>query len=216
MTIEHPLEIKVCGMRQRRNIADIAELSPDYLGFIFVTDSPRYVGEGFQDVVDRALTSNVRLVGVFRDHSIDFIEECVKKMSLQVVQLHGREDKRYTKALKDRVPEVEIWKVIGVQHREDIANLTDDYQGVSRFVLDNRTGGSGKTFEWGWLETYTAQLPIVLAGGIGSENIESAISVAQRMAVISAIDVNSCVETEPGIKDIEKVRDILQKVRNQP
>jgi phosphoribosylanthranilate isomerase len=216
MTIERGLQIKICGMREGRNIAAIAELSPDYLGFIFVSDSPRYVGKEFKDVVGRSLTSNARLVGVFRDHSIDFIEECSRKMGLQVAQLHGFEDKSYTKALKSRLPEVEIWKGIGIQRREDISSLTDDYQGVSRFVLDNRAGGSGKPFEWEWLETYTARLPIVLAGGIGPENIESAIRVARRISLISTIDVNSRVEVEPGIKDIEKVRDVLQTVRNEP
>jgi len=215
MTIEQGLQIKVCGMRETRNIAAVAELSPDYLGFIFVPDSPRYIGRGSQDVVGWTFTSNVRLVGVFKDHSIDFIEECTKKMGLGVVQLHGLEDAHYTKTLKSRVPDVEIWKAISVTSREDVSSLTDDFQGVSCFVLDNRTGGSGEAFEWEWLEGYVADTPIVLAGGIGPNNISSAISIARRYSFIAALDVNSCVEREPGIKDIEKVRDVIQRVRNQ-
>jgi phosphoribosylanthranilate isomerase len=211
----NPLEVKVCGMRADENIARVAELSPDYLGFIFVPESPRYVGDSLSKELVKSLPSAIATVGVFRNQSSTFVVDAVQSLGLHVVQLHGTEDGTFVRNLKITLPSVEIWKAVGISSRGDVSALDADFDGVDRFVLDSGMGGTGHAFDWQWLFDYRAPAPFVLAGGIGSTNIDAALDVARHVEALVGVDINSRVESEPGIKDVEKVKGILDKVRNR-
>jgi phosphoribosylanthranilate isomerase len=214
MRPERALEVKVCGMRDARNIEQIADLSPDYLGFIFVPESPRYVGEHFEQEMIGHVPSSISTVGVFRNHAREFVIECVRRFGLSIVQLHGAEDPEYVRLLKGELPSVKIWKALEIGCREDLSTLNHDFGGVDRFVLDNGAGGTGRSFDWRWLLEYEGPLPFVLAGGIGDTTIGAALEIAREVSDLVALDINSCVESEPGMKDAHKVKEILNKVRS--
>ncbi len=209
------LELKVCGMRVDDNIARVAELSPDYLGFIFVPESPRYVGHSLSKEVVNSLPSAIATVGVFRNQSSAIVVDAVQNLGLRVVQLHGAEDGVFLRNIKAAHPSVKIWKAISVFSREDVSALDDDFEGIDRFVFDSGTGGTGHTFDWQWLLEYRAPIPFMLAGGIGSTNIDAALDIARHIEALVGFDINSRVESEPAIKDVEKVKDVLNKVRNR-
>ncbi len=215
MSRAKPLEVKVCGMRAASNIGRVALLLPNYLGFIFVPDSPRYVSDSISKEVLDFLPQVVSTVGVFRDQPIDFIVAKVRRLGLHVVQLHGQEDREFVRNIRLAAPSVEIWKAIGISSREDVVALDHDFGGVDRFLLDSGTGGTGHTFNWRFLVEYRAPIPCIVAGGIGNTNIGALLDIAQRVEGLVGIDVNSCVESEPGMKDIKKVEDILDKVRSR-
>jgi phosphoribosylanthranilate isomerase len=209
------LEVKVCGMRAVDNIARVAELSPDYLGFVFVPESPRYVGHSLSKEIIDSVPPAISTVGVFRNQSSALVVDAVQGFGLGVVQLHGAEDRAFVQDLKRTMPSVEIWKAISVSSREDISALGDDFGGVDRFVLDSGTGGTGRVFDWQWLLEYRGSTPFLLAGGLGGANIDAALDVAQQVETMVGVDINSRVESEPGIKDVAKVKDILDKVRSR-
>jgi phosphoribosylanthranilate isomerase len=216
MRVEAPLEVKICGMREAINIARVAELLPDYLGFIFAPESPRYVGDRLKRETIDSLPPSVSAVGVFRNQTSEFVVDCVQRLGLHVVQLHGAEDVEFVKVLRDGAPSLQIWKAVGISCREDVAALADNLGEVDRLVLDNGAGGTGQTFDWRWLLEYEVPVPFVLAGGLGVENLEAALKIAEEVRTLAAFDLNSRIESEPGIKDVEMVKNILKRVRNQP
>lgn len=210
--IRRKLALKVCGMRERSNVAAVGSLNPQYLGFIFVPYSPRYAGDMTRDVV-AGLPSSVVAVGVFRNAPLETVVSKVTELSLKGVQLHGEEDGEYLRQLRDTLPTCQIMKAVGIEGRGDIEGLVDAPGIVDLLVLDNRGGGTGVSFTWADLQHYKAQTPFLLAGGVGLENISEALRVAERIPQCVGFDINSRVEVSPGFKDVAKVREFQEKMR---
>jgi phosphoribosylanthranilate isomerase len=180
------------------------KFSPDYIGFIFYQKSPRFVGSDFKmpDV-----PSGIKKVGVFVDESVERIESMVAKFSLDLVQLHGNESVETCAKVKNST--LGVIKAFSVDERFDF-KITEPYQSaVDYFLFDTKGvnyGGNGKRFDWGILNQYNQEIPFFLSGGISLQNIQE-VSILKNLN-IHAVDVNSGIETSPGIKDISKVVDI--------
>jgi phosphoribosylanthranilate isomerase len=201
-------------MRTAENIARVAALSPDYLGFVFVPESPRYVGHAIGKEVLDLLPTTISTVGVFRNQTSTFVEGAVEGLGLRIVQLHGAESRDFMRSLKTALPSVQIWRAVSISTREDVSKLEDEAEGVDRFVLDSGMGGTGRAFDWQWLMNYRAPIPFMLAGGIGVTNIDIALDISRQVEGLVGFDINSRVEVGPAIKDVEKVKGVLDKVRN--
>ena len=80
------------------------------------------------------------------------------------------------------------------------------------YLFDSASAGSGQSFEWSWLSSYRAGVPFMLAGGVGAHNIDKALSLAQELPDFFAIDVNSKVESEIGVKDAAKINELLERI----
>lgn len=208
-----PLLIKVCGMRDAANIAEVAALRPDYLGLIFVPTSPRYVGTDFDPANLSPLPSTTKRVGVFQESSLTMVTEMVNRYSLDVVQLHGSEDTQYIKAIRAALPHVKILKAVSVSSAERLASLTAVLDHPDMYLLDSGSGGTGTPFDWRSLETYTVEVPFLLAGGIGLHNIEEVVSLRARNPHLKGIDINSRAERAVGVKDTETLRRIFERAR---
>lgn len=207
------MKLKICGMRDRDNIKEVASLAPDYMGFIFYRPSPRYVGEGF----DLSwFEYPIKKVGVFLNHSSAEVIEITIRNGLDVIQLHGREDLSYIAGLRRSLPhQVEIWKTFLVGESFDFS-VTDGHAKLcDRFLFDTNHGiggGSGIAFNWNVLRSYDKKLPLVLAGGIGDENLDELLGFRQSGVPIETLDLNSKVETAPGIKSIKLIRAISDRI----
>jgi phosphoribosylanthranilate isomerase len=230
--------IKVCGMKYKDNIQAVAALQPDYLGFIFYEKSSRY----FEGEIPQ-LSKNIKKTGVFVDSSIDYVLDKVKKYDLQAVQLHGEESPKFCDELRNKlnVPpntsdsyrnegsetknvstaldmtlELEIIKVFSIKDDFDFSIL-EKYEGVvDYFLFDTKgklPGGNGFTFNWKVLKKYPSKKPFFLSGGIGLDEIEKVKEILKTNLPIYTIDVNSKFETEPGLKDIEKLKELK---KNRP
>jgi phosphoribosylanthranilate isomerase len=204
--------IKVCGMRDSGNIAEVCAAKPDFIGLIFVAESPRCAS----GVVTRATLVDVpretKKIGIFRDEEIDVVLEHVSELGLDGVQLHGSEDERYTATLKKRNPSVFVLQAFEAATVADIESLTPR-EGVDMFVLDSGKGGTGTSFDWQILQSYRAHVPFLLAGGVSVANVSEALELRQRVPQLRGIDINSKVEISPGVKSIEMVREVIKKVR---
>ncbi len=195
---------KVCGMRDLTNIEAVAACEPDYMGFIWVEKSPRFVGADF---VIPALPAHTKAVGVFVNESTDTIISLSKKAGFQVVQLHGEEGQDVIDAL--HAEGLTVIKAVSVASEEDIKglNLKPDY-----YLFDTKkgaqVGGTGERFDWSILKVYSLEIPYFLAGGLDEASVEE----AKQLPGIYALDFNSKLELSPGLKDLTKVKEIMQNI----
>jgi phosphoribosylanthranilate isomerase len=199
--MEKKIQLKICGMRDRLNIGAVAALKPDYMGFIFYAQSPRYVGEDFSVPT---LPTSVKRVGVFVNESTGKIVEMADKYQLEYIQLHGEEPVKQCEELQRN--QLKVVKVFSVDDQMDFEQ-TKAYREVADFFLfdtkGKHYGGNATAFNWKNLERYDQEVPFFLSGGLSADIIPG-IKDLQGMN-IHGIDVNSGVEVMPGVKYIEKI-----------
>lgn len=194
-------------MKHAANIAAVAELRPDYLGFIFYDKSPRYISEVSAELI-KYVPQEIKTVGVFVDEELETVKSLMAKHYLKAVQLHGKEDVTYCKAMKETG--VEVIKAFGVHPDFDFSTLEAYEPVVDYFLFDTQTpahGGSGKVFDWTLLENYQLNKPYFLSGGIDLVHAEQIKTIKDER--LYAVDINSKFELEPGLKDVDKLRDFF-------
>ncbi|AIN15019.1 indole-3-glycerol phosphate synthase family protein [Yersinia pseudotuberculosis IP 32953] len=195
-------ENKVCGLTRAQDAATAYHAGAVYGGLIFVNSSPRYV-----DIASaRTVISGAPLkyVGVFRHAEIETVRQTAEQLSLAAVQLHGHEDQQYINQLRKVLPAgCQIWKALSVGDTMPERNL----QQVERYVLDHGTGGTGQRFDWSLLADQALD-NVLLAGGLGPENCDVAAQLG-----CAGLDVNSGVESAPGIKDPQRIAAVFQALR---
>ncbi len=206
------LKLKVCGMKFAANIAAVAGLQPDYLGFIFYDKSPRYISDVSAELI-KYVPSEIKTVGVFVDEDLEIVKKKINLYQLKAVQLHGSETPEYCAELKATFNNLEVIKAFGVDEDFDFSTL-DAYQNVVDFFLfDTKTkahGGSGKTFDWKILESYTIDKPYFLSGGIDLGHVDALVGINDER--LYGLDINSRFETEPGVKDVERIKAFVAKL----
>ncbi|GAB3892524.1 phosphoribosylanthranilate isomerase [Spirosoma agri] len=206
------MKIKVCGLRDAENLKEIAALNPDFIGFIFYDQSPRFVGDDLDENVVKALPKSIRKVGVFVNASPDFILRSVKKYDLQYVQLHGTENPDYCRSLRNRG--LSLIKAFRVDASFNFSMLNNYKAHCDFFLFDakgDQPGGNGITFDWSILSRYDNEKPFFISGGIGLDNLDQL--AALKGMKLYGVDVNSHVEVEPGVKDVAKVKELIDRLR---
>lgn len=200
--------LKVCGMRDQKNLADLLEIGPNYIGFIFFEKSKRHVTR-FPDI---EIPEGIKKVGVFVNETQTTVLEKVMTHKLNAVQLHGDESPEYCAELKVQFNgQVQILKAFSVDETFDF-DQTQPYEAVcDAFVFDTKgkeRGGNGIKFNWELLSVYTGTTPYLLSGGIGLNDAELLKQFIQTSASEKCIgvDVNSGFESEPGLKKIEEIK----------
>jgi phosphoribosylanthranilate isomerase len=198
-------------MKYPENIIEVGSLLPDYMGFIFWEKSARYF-----DAEIPELPKSIRKTGVFVNETIEKILEKKEKHDLQAIQLHGKECVAFCLELKTKLaPSIEIIKVFSADDSFDFSVLEPFEAVCDYFLFDTKgklPGGNGTTFDWKVLENYQSTKPFFLSGGIGIEEMDAVSEIVKTNLPIYAIDVNSKLEIEPGLKDINAVRKIHVRV----
>ena len=222
------MKLKVCGMKYIENIQQVAELQPDYLGFIFYEKSKR----NFEGIIPE-IPDGIKKVGVFVNEISEIIISLVEEYQLDAIQLHGDESVEYVRDLKSELAErrrlfteenkfikkrknklyiskepIEIIKVFGVKDKFDFSILEPYLETVDYFLFDTKgkeRGGNGVQFNWEVLENYPFEKLYFLSGGIGLEDANKMSSKFEDKAFkyCYALDVNSKFENKPGEKNIE-------------
>lgn len=226
------LKLKVCGMKYEENIRELANLKPDYLGFIFHKDSSRY----FEGTIPE-LPKTIKKVGVFVDATIQSIIEKTEVYQLDAVQLHGDESAEFCSELKhyleydneilthkynlprihNDTEKIEIIKVFSIKDTFDFSVLQPYETTCDYFLFDTKGkfhGGNGYAFNWDVLKDYPSTKPYFLSGGIGLESIENIkmFLASEASKHCYAIDVNSQFESEPGMKIIDQLIEFKTKL----
>ncbi|MFW5412854.1 phosphoribosylanthranilate isomerase [Aerococcus urinaeequi] len=198
------VKVKICGLRRPEDIEAANAAKPDYVGFIFVPETKRYVKPDLAASFRRDLAADIQMVGVFVDAPIEEIVAICQAGTIDLVQLHGEEDQAYIEHLKGQVNQ-DIIKSVAVGDELVVDPNQADY--LLFDSLSPNRGGSGKTFNWQMVSAYKEK-PFFLAGGLGVENIEEALKVVRPYAV----DASSSLETD-GVKDPVKMQEFVAKIR---
>jgi len=221
------MKIKVCGMRDGKNIREVEALGVDYIGMIFWSGSPRnvtMVPTHAGIIPDRSSLSPLTShhsplrVGVFVDEMPQSIITRVVNYQLDVVQMHGHESPTVIRNLRATIdpdfrPGIQFWKAVSIASTDDLNACEQYFNCVDAFVFDTRcdsVGGSGRQFDWQLLEAYHGPVPFLLSGGIGPDDAARVKAFHHPQCI--GIDLNSRFETAPAVKDVDLLRSFLQQV----
>lgn len=232
--------IKVCGMRDADNIREVTKLGIDMMGFDFHKDSPRYVymissqagiipdysKERLKKVTgkDNSQSSADQIaqpsrVGVFVDEMPQTIVTRVYNYDLDYIQLQGSESRTMIENLKstlvpDISPDIKFIKTLHITSVSDLSSYKNYEGSVDMFMFDMShevPGDSREQTNWQLLEQYDGTTPFLLSGHIGPEDADRILNL--RHPQFAGINLNSGFETEPGIKDVSKLRHFISKLR---
>ncbi|MDD2351587.1 MAG: phosphoribosylanthranilate isomerase [Synergistaceae bacterium] len=196
-------KIKICGLMSERDINYANSLIPDFVGFVFVRGSRRYVSPDIAANLRMRLLTSVMTVGVFVNEKFENAINMTRQGVLDIVQLYGQEDDEYIISLKE-ITRKPVIKAFNVESIKDVDRAVDSP--ADFILLDNGTGGTGRTFDWTLVRNI--ERPFFLAGGLDPDNVEAAVSATNPYAV----DVSSGVEKE-CVKDFEKMQNFINAVR---
>jgi phosphoribosylanthranilate isomerase len=205
------MKVKVCGMRDPENLKQIVALQPDYVGFIFYKGSKRYCEATITPELLTDLPATIKKVGVFVNEATETIVETAKKYQLDLIQLHGHESPKQCQEIKNAG--FEVIKAFSVDDRFVFENTLLYERSCDYFLFDtkgNAHGGNGIPFDWELMKNYLSPTPYFLSGGLNLANIKNLEKVRPKPF---AIDINSGFEREPGLKDVDKVKELLEQIK---
>ncbi len=218
------MRLKICGITQPEQAVAIAQLGISTFGFICVKQSPRYVAPAQIAQIAVALSQlplaqqQPLRVGVFVDRPLSEIQQVVTQAQLNGIQLHGSESPQFCQQLRDILPTIQLIKALRVRDAQTLSQTRAYEPLVDALLLDafhpakhpGEYGGTGQQIDWPLLQQFRPACTWFLAGGITPDSLPLALSCATP----DGIDVSSGVETAPGIKDLEKVKQ-LQRILTQ-
>jgi len=195
------LLIKVCGMTRPDNLRALQDLGVDLTGFIFAAKSPRKITPEAAARMPRG--RNLR-VGVFVEHSADDIIRIMDEAELDLAQLHGAHDQGVCEKIG---PErcIKVFWPAKYPAREAFLEDLERFAALAKYFLFDAGisgGGHGKSMDFNLVANLESPRPWLLAGGLGPENIADALA----QTTPDGLDLNSALESSPGVKDIEKAR----------
>lgn len=206
-------QVKICGIRETDSLAVAEKEGVNWVGFVFVETSPRYLT--FEEV--KPLIARIKQtvpVALLSDPNDLQIEE-VSKLGFNTIQLHGTEKPERVAEIKQRT-NAEIWKSIGLSSVLDLGQALL-YDCADKILFDakpapnaDRQGGHGKVFDWQIMKSFSLDKPWILAGGLNPDNVQNAINETNA----EIVDVSSGVESSPGIKDGSLISKFIKAVRN--
>ena len=210
-------KLKICGLKHLSNIKEINEITKHIstlYGFIFYPKSKRFVDiESYSSQEIEYLKSLNNKVGVFVDQEISEIQRINQKINLEFIQLHGSESPEYCRTLCELG--FKIIKAFGIDNNFEFEKLTAYQPYVELFLFDNKdesgSGGTGKSFDWSLLNSYKDNKNYLISGGIDLNNINDLMQTATDSRFIG-VDINSKFEIESALKDIKKIKSLLEVI----
>lgn len=199
--------VKICGVTRAQDVKTIARAGADAIGFQ-MSMGPRKITPAQARKLVQQVPPLVTPVGVFVNEPLSRVQKLVRFCGFQAVQLHGDEPAAYCAKI-----EVPVLKVIRMKN-PTIYKAFKGFQ-VAAFLLDaynkNLPGGTGKSFQYSWARKAVQELPapVLIAGGLTSDNVQWAL----RLSGAFGVDVASGVETRPGLKDPRKVSRFIQNAK---
>lgn len=205
------MKVKVCGLRDEKNIIELAGLMPSYMGFIFYKYSKRYAGNMLSSITDK-VPPTIKKVGVFVDEDPLKLRAICRDYKLDYVQLHGDEDTAYVKSLSEHG--IGIIKAFRIDSSFSLDSVKS-YLGICNYFLFDKAGdlkgGTGLKFDWSIISNYSLEVPFFLSGGIGPDDIAALGEIDNKY--LHAVDINSRFELEPGLKNIKTISRFIDEIR---
>ena len=196
------IAVKICGITSLKDAEMAVNYSVSAIGMIFCPDSPRYVDPTEVEQWIERIPDSVKKVGVFVNEQIDTINNITRQLKLEFIQLHGDESPEFCNGIIR--PVIKVFRV-----GDDFDAIVLNEYDVHGFLFDTykkgNPGGTGNRFNWDLIANLKTETPIILSGGLTPENVLNGIEAVNP----AAVDVNSGVESVPGVKDEEKIKELF-------
>ncbi len=211
------MRIKVCGMTLPEQVNALDEMGVDFAGFIFYRKSPRYMGQKISPEKMKQIKGRIAKVGVFVNTPYEELMRTVESYRLDMVQLHGDETAFFCERVANYVTVVKAFRISENDPLE--WTIRSFHDGCDMFMFDTMGagyGGTGKKFDWNLLKQVRFDKLFFLSGGIepGDEEKLKEFEKEEAGKKLFSIDINSRFEISAGVKDMEKVRTFVNKLRN--
>ena len=210
--------VKICGLTTEEQAVQIAKLGANAIGIISVKESPRYVSSEIKKKIFKTLEiyyPQIQRVSVVKNCPIDLIiKNSLGHSSETIIQLHGDEDIEYCQKIRERIPNIGLWKAFRIKTEKDIDKVKPFEDFVDAILLDSWNeetyGGSGKKIKSIYLKNIQFSKPWWLAGGISIEWIDEILKEIKP----DGIDISSSIELSPGFKDLKKTEELIKFLKN--
>jgi len=212
--------VKICGIRRHEDALIAAELGADAIGLLVGQrhNSPDFISAAVAREISRTLPPSVEAVLVTHITEVDEIERLLRQSEITAVQLHSEITADSVANLRTRFPDLKVFKSVHVISAESVRYPEGFSKVVDGFVLDtinvatNQVGGTGNIHDWSISQKIVERfpdIPIILAGGLNSKNVRSAIESVHPFGV----DVNSGTKGSDGFKDARKMREFIREAK---
>jgi len=203
------MKVKLCGFSEENSLQVAVEENCDFLGFVFVANSPRFVTPEKAAEISHNLPSSIKRVAVVMDADFDFISKIVKEFSPDFFQFHGNENKDFLKKFRQKFPHIKIIKAFSIHSSQDLKQVDDFEEVADLFLFDGKNPGSGKQFDWKILENFICKKPWFLSGGLNIDNIDEALKITRA----TMVDLSSGIEKTRGKKSEELIHEFMKKIK---
>ncbi len=205
--------VKICGITRLEDAELAVELGAWAIGMVFYEPSPRRCSIEEAQRIAATLRRRVELCGVFVNATLEEVERTSEELGLNMIQLHGDEGPAFCEEAGRRTGAkvIKAVQVAGEWDIRDVERFHTDYHLLDAYAPTMR-GGTGKTFEWGLVAQRHSRVPLILSGGLDSENVAEAIATVRPFAV----DTASGTELAPGRKDPEKLKNFFVQAQSLP
>ncbi|MCX5686758.1 MAG: phosphoribosylanthranilate isomerase [Candidatus Omnitrophica bacterium] len=200
--------IKICGITNKIDAVNAAELGVDMLGFVFYKKSRRYVSAAMAEDIINELPPRIGKVGVFVDETRESVIKAAEDAGLNMLQFHGDETPEYCRYFKNRFKVIKAFRLKSKSDLKAINDYDADFYLLDAYKSDS-IGGTGETFDWKILKDFEILRPVILSGGLTPVNISAAI----KEVAPCAVDVSTGVEASPGKKDLTLMKKFVENVR---
>jgi phosphoribosylanthranilate isomerase len=204
------LKIKICGLNELKNAAEVADLQPDYMGFILYSGSSRYLSLEAAGTITKRIPAPIQKIAVLVNEPYEDALKIAQSGFFDLLQLHGNENPEYCRKLSLHIGLIKAFLV-----SDKLPAKISDYQVFCEMFLFDTAGenygGNGKAFDHKILSEYKLDKKFILGGGISSE--DSQYLKTLKTEKLSAVDLNSRFEVSPGIKDIKLLKYFMDKLR---
>ena len=210
--------IKICGLTSEEQALQVSQLGAHAIGIISVEESPRYVSAEIKKKIFKTLERlypNIERVSVVQNCPIELIiKNFLGNPSETIIQLHGDEDIDYCKKIREKIPNIGLWKAFRIKTEKDLDKIQPYEDFIDAILLDSWNketyGGSGKKIKSIFLKNLKFSKPWWLAGGISIEWIDEILTEIKP----SGLDISSSIEISPGLKDLKKTEELINCLKN--
>lgn len=200
--------VKICGITRIEDATVAVQAGAHAIGLVFYEHSPRYISVEQAKMISAKLPPFVTTVGLFVNASANYIDQIISSVNLNLLQFHGEEPPAFCAQF-----DLPYIKAVRVRPGDNLLKYAVEYKNAKGLLLDTfiegTHGGTGVSFDWN-LIPQDFVMPIILSGGLNTENVANAIKQVKPYAV----DVSSGVEATKGIKDANKIASFIREVNN--
>ncbi len=209
------LKVKICGLKTPEALDVALDAGADLVGFVFFAPSPRDLGLGAARVLGERVKGRAGKVALTVDANDEALLGIVDALKPDMLQLHGKETPNRVVRVRTRFG-LPVMKALPIAERADLSPIREYALVADRLLFDarppkeaTRPGGLGRRFDWMLLAGINPGVPYMLSGGLDAGNVAEALRITRAPGV----DVSSGVESAPGVKDPNKIREFIRAAR---